>query len=137
MASPARSGARGVPVKSPGCVENADGDSDTPQPVSRPPFPVSPTADRRPHRTRTGNMDNDDDISRASRAKRGSPYLNTDQAAAYLTFSSRLLKRLRRAGKGPVFRLHRRFVQYHIADLHAWSDAPAEGDKRHDSATRA
>src|SRR3546814_2091628 len=79
MASPARSGARGVPVKSPGCVENADGDSDTPQPVSRPPFPVSPTADRRPHRTRTGNMDNDDDISRASRAKRGSPYINRSE----------------------------------------------------------
>jgi len=27
-------------------------------------------------------MDSDDDISRATRAKRGSPYLNTDQAAA-------------------------------------------------------
>src|SRR3546814_5750848 len=81
------------------CVENASRDSDTPRPVSRPSFPVSATADRRPLRTRTGRMDSDDDISRASRAKRGSPYLNTDQAAAYLKFSSRLLKRLRRAGK--------------------------------------
>jgi len=66
-------------------------------------------------------MDNDDDITRASRAKRGSPFLNTDQAAAYLKFSSRLLKRLRRAGKGPVFRRHSRYVQYHIDDLDAWS----------------
>src|SRR3546814_20313721 len=128
MASPARSGARGVPVKSPGCVENADGDSYTPQPVSRPPFPVSPTADRRPHRTRTGNMDNDDDISRASRAKRGTPYLNTDQAAPYLKFSSRLLNRLRRAGKGPVFRLPNRYVPSNIDHLHAWSKAQAVGE---------
>lgn len=77
-------------------------------------------------------MESDDDISRATRAKRGSPYLNTDQAAAYLKFSSRLLKRLRRAGKGPVFRLHSRFVQYHIDDLDAWSEAQAVGEKPHD-----
>ena len=66
-------------------------------------------------------METDDDIARANRAKRGSPFLNTDQAAAYLKMSSRLLKRLRRAGKGPVFRRHSRFVQYHIDDLDAWS----------------
>lgn len=79
-------------------------------------------------------MDDDDDISRANRAKRGSPYLNTDQAAAYLKVSSRLLKRLRRAGKGPVFRLHSRFVQYHIDDLNAWSKAQAMGGRGHDQA---
>jgi len=67
-------------------------------------------------------MDNDDDIQRANRARRGSPFLNTDQAAAYLKISSRLLKRLRRAGKGPVFRRHSRFIQYHIDDLDGWSD---------------
>ena len=66
-------------------------------------------------------MDSDDDINRANRAKRGSPFLNTDQAAAYLKISSRLLKRLRRDGKGPVFRRHCRFVQYHIDDLDCWS----------------
>jgi hypothetical protein len=66
-------------------------------------------------------MDSDDDIQRANRAKRGSPFLNTDQAAAYLKISSRLLKRLRRAGRGPVFRRHSRFVQYHIDDLDSWS----------------
>jgi hypothetical protein len=67
-------------------------------------------------------MDSDDDIARASRAKRGSPFHNTDQAAAYLKMSRRLLKRLRRDGKGPVFRRHSRYVQYHIDDLDAWSD---------------
>jgi hypothetical protein len=79
-------------------------------------------------------MNCDDDISRAMRAKRGSPYLNTDQAAAYLKLSSRLLKRLRRAGKGPVFRLHSRFVQYHIDDLDAWSRAQSVGGGDHDQA---
>lgn len=66
-------------------------------------------------------MDSDDTIERANRAKRGSPFLNTDQAAAYLKISSRLLKRLRVKGEGPVFRRHCRFVQYHIDDLDGWS----------------
>lgn len=66
-------------------------------------------------------MDDNDDITRANRAKRGSPFLNTDQAAAYLKLSIRQLKRLRRDGKGPVFRRHSRYVQYHIDDLDAWS----------------
>jgi hypothetical protein len=62
-----------------------------------------------------------DDIDRASSARRGSPFLNTEQAAAYLGVSSRSLKRLRVRGDGPVFRRHCRFVQYHIDDLDAWS----------------
>lgn len=66
-------------------------------------------------------MDSDDTIDRATRAKRGSPFLNTDQAAAYLKISSRLLKRLRVRGHGPTFRRHSRFVQYHIDDLDTWS----------------
>lgn len=66
-------------------------------------------------------MDSEDTIQRATRAKRGSPFLNTDQAAAYLKISSRLLKRLRVRGQGPVFRRHSRFVQYHIDDLDTWS----------------
>ena len=66
-------------------------------------------------------MDKDDEITRANRAKRGSPFLNTDQAAAYLKISGRLLKRRRRAGKGPVFRRHSQRVQYHIDDLDGWS----------------
>lgn len=73
-------------------------------------------------------MDNLDDIERAQRAKRGSPFLNTDQAAAYLKISSRLLKRLRVRGEGPVFRRHSRFVQYHIDDLDNWSSDHAGRD---------
>ena len=68
-------------------------------------------------------MDKDSDIERANRAKRGSPFLNTEQAAAWLKISSKSLKRLRRDGKGPAFRRHCRFVQYHIDDLDAWSRA--------------
>ena len=45
-------------------------------------------------------MESDDAIDRANRAKRGSPFLNTDQAAAYLKMSGRLLKRLRVRGDG-------------------------------------
>lgn len=73
-------------------------------------------------------MDLHDEIARADRAKRGSPFLNTDQAAAYLKLSARQLKRLRRAGKGPVYRRHSRFVQYHIDDLDGWSREHAGRD---------
>ncbi|MDH2131087.1 DNA-binding protein [Sphingobium yanoikuyae] len=66
-------------------------------------------------------MDDDDQIARATRAKRGSPFLNTEQAAAYLKISGLLLRRMRRLGTGPVFRRHCRYVQYHIDDLDAWS----------------
>lgn len=76
-------------------------------------------------------MDSDDTIERANRAKRGSPFLNTDQAAAYLKISSRLLKRLRVKGQGPIFRRHCRFVQYHIDDLDAWSAEQATREVRH------
>lgn len=76
-------------------------------------------------------MHDDSDIDRAGRAKRGSPFLTTDQAAAYLKISAKSLKRLRRDGKGPAFRRHCRFVQYHIDDLDAWSrDSGAQGSGR-------
>lgn len=71
-----------------------------------------------------------DDIDRAQRAKRGSPFLNTDQAAAYLKISSRHLKRLRHRGEGPVFRRHARLVQYHIEDLDMWSEENAWRENR-------
>ena len=66
-----------------------------------------------------------DDIDRANSARRGSPFLNTEQAAAYLALSPRQLKRLRMRGLGPVFRRHSRYVQYHIDDLDTWSRAHA------------
>ena len=66
-------------------------------------------------------MDDDDTVLRATRAKRGSPFLSTEQAAAYLKISSRLLRGLRVRGEGPIFRRHGRWVQYHIDDIDAWS----------------
>ncbi len=74
-------------------------------------------------------MDSNDDIARAALAKRGSPFLNTEQAAAYLKISPRLLKQLRARGEGPMFRRHSRFVQYHIDDLDAWSCARSEREQ--------
>lgn len=65
----------------------------------------------------------DDDAARAARAKRGSPFLNTDQAAFYIGLSSRTLEKMRGTGRGPKFRRHGRHVRYHIADLDGWSDA--------------
>ncbi len=63
----------------------------------------------------------EDDIARAARAKRGSPFLSTEQAAFYLGLSSRKLQAMRRAGEGPRFRRHSRYVRYHIDDLDVWS----------------
>nr|WP_047165987.1 helix-turn-helix domain-containing protein [Sphingomonas sp. Y57] len=66
-------------------------------------------------------MNQDDAIARAQRAKNGSPYLNSDQAAAYLKLSARSFRRLRKAKKGPPFRRHGRGFLYHIDDLERWS----------------
>ena len=77
-------------------------------------------------------MDTDDQIARAQRARRGTPFLNSDQAAAYLALSSRLLRKLRSDGTGPLFRRHSRYVQYHIDDLDAWSRAHSATGIRRD-----
>lgn len=63
----------------------------------------------------------DDDIARAARAKKGSPFLSTEQAAFYLGLSARKLQAMRGQGIGPSFRRHSRYVRYHIDDLDAWS----------------
>jgi hypothetical protein len=71
----------------------------------------------------------DDEIARAARAKKGSPFLNTEQAAFYLGLSARKLQAMRRADSGPRFRRHSRYVRYHIDDLDCWSKGigPPEG----------
>ena len=70
----------------------------------------------------------DDDISRAARAKKASPFLSTEQAAFYLGLSSRKLQRMRADGTGPMFRRHSRHVRYHIDDLDGWSrDSSGQG----------
>jgi hypothetical protein len=63
----------------------------------------------------------DDDIARAARAKKGSPFLSTEQAAFYLGLSARKLQAMRASGIGPRFRRHSRYVRYHIDDLDFWS----------------
>lgn len=64
----------------------------------------------------------DDPTGRASNALRGTPYLNTDQAAHFLGLSRRTLQEYRTRGVGPAWRRHSRIVQYHIDDLMAWSE---------------
>lgn len=63
----------------------------------------------------------DDEVSRAARARKGSPFLCTEQAAFYLGLSARKLQSMRAAGTGPAFRRHSRFIRYHIDDLDSWS----------------
>ena len=63
-----------------------------------------------------------DDQSRASDAKKGSPFLTTREAAHYLCLSYSTLEKMRLTGHGPRFRKHGRYVRYHIADLDAWSE---------------
>lgn len=62
-----------------------------------------------------------DEIVRAANAKKGSPFLNTAQAAFYVGLSRRTLEKMRTAGTGPRFRKHGRYVRYHIDDLDDWS----------------
>lgn len=63
----------------------------------------------------------EDEILRAARAKKGSPFLNTEQAAFYLGLSARKLQAMRSNGEGPRYRRHSRYVRYHIDDVERWS----------------
>jgi hypothetical protein len=63
----------------------------------------------------------DDEIARAARARRGTPFLSTEQAAFYLGLSARKLQAMRASACGPRFRRHSRYVRYHIDDLDLWS----------------
>lgn len=65
--------------------------------------------------------DDDDEIARARRMIRGSPHFNTEQAAAYLGISVWRMKALRKAGTGPRYRFHSRYVRYLVDDLVLWS----------------
>jgi hypothetical protein len=68
----------------------------------------------------------EDEIARAARAKKGSPFLSTEQAAFYLGLSARKLQAMRAAATGPRFRRHSRYVRYHIDDLDIWSKGVCE-----------
>lgn len=68
----------------------------------------------------------DDENERAARAKKGSPFLDTAQAAFYVGLSRRTLEKMRVIGGGPRFRKHGRYVRYHIDDLDDWSASRAK-----------
>ena len=72
----------------------------------------------------------DDDIIHAADAKKGSPFLTTEQAARYLGLSRQALEKMRRQGRGPRYRKHGRYVRYHIADLDAWSESRSRNRTR-------
>lgn len=81
-------------------------------------------------------MDQEDAINRAARARKGSPFLNTAQAAHYVGLAERTLESMRGQGEGPPFRRHGRFIRYHIDDLDAWSKSsgqarPVAAETRH------
>ncbi|MDD4616376.1 MAG: helix-turn-helix domain-containing protein [Alphaproteobacteria bacterium] len=64
----------------------------------------------------------DDDCIRAEKARQGSPFLTTKEAAYYLSVCPRTLEKMRLSGRGPRYRGHGRLVRYHIEDLEAWSN---------------
>ena len=68
----------------------------------------------------------DDENERAARAKKGSPFLDTAQAAFYVDLSRRTLEKMRVVGGGPRFRKHGRYVRYHIDDVDDWSASRAK-----------
>lgn len=66
-------------------------------------------------------MSNEQD--RAAAARKGSPFLNTKQAAFYIGLSHRTLEKMRPKNRGPAYRRHGGHILYHIDDLDAWSRA--------------
>ncbi|ESW78133.1 helix-turn-helix domain-containing protein [Mesorhizobium sp. M1307] len=75
----------------------------------------------------------DDENERAARAKKGSPFLNTAQAAFYIGLSQRTLEKMRLKGGGPQFRKHGRYVRYHIDELDDWSKGRAQETRPEDA----
>lgn len=75
-------------------------------------------------------MDDEDDIDRAGRARKGSPFLNSKQAAHFLGLQAKTLANMRWQGEGPPYRRHGGQVCYHIADLEAWSLENSRRGKR-------
>jgi Helix-turn-helix domain len=105
--------------------EPAPGPSILPLGARRNPVPT------RPHRDERGTMQTaDTENGRAEQARRGSPFLNTDQAARYLGLALRTLEKMRSQGRGPRFRRHGRYIRYHIAELDAWSGEQSVGFSR-------
>ncbi len=54
-----------------------------------------------------------------------SPYVNVEEAAAYLRLKRRTLDNMRWIGGGPKYRKHGGRVFYHRDELKAWSESRA------------
>ena len=67
----------------------------------------------------------DDDIARAQLARKGSPFLTTEQAAEYIGLKARTLEKMRSVGGGPHYCKHGRYLRYHIDELKDWSEGRA------------
>ncbi|HEV2899540.1 MAG TPA: helix-turn-helix domain-containing protein [Pseudaminobacter sp.] len=74
----------------------------------------------------------EDENERAARAKKGSPFLNTAQAAFYIGLSQRTLEKMRLTGGGPKYRKHGRYVRYHIDELDDWSKGRSQDSRSGD-----
>jgi len=70
--------------------------------------------------------DTNDEVRRAKRAKSGSPFLTTKEAAFYLARRPYTLIKWRQTGHGPRFRRHGRGIFYHIDDLDTWSKSRSQ-----------
>jgi hypothetical protein len=75
-------------------------------------------------------MDDDDEIARATRARKGSPFLTAKQAAFFLGLQVKTLTNMRWRGNGPPFRRHGGQVRYHIDELEQWSRTNRRKGKR-------
>jgi hypothetical protein len=73
-----------------------------------------------------------DENERAARAKKGSPFINTAQAAFYIGLSQRTLEKMRVTGGGPKYRKHGRYVRYHIDELDDWSKGHPQDSRSDD-----
>jgi hypothetical protein len=72
----------------------------------------------------------DDEINRANRARKGSPFLTAKQAAYFLGLQAKTLRNMRWRKQGPPFRRHGGQVRYHIDDLEQWSRQNGREGKR-------
>lgn len=72
----------------------------------------------------------DDENSRASQARKGSPFLTAKQAAYFLGLQVKTLTNMRWKGKGPPYRRHGGQVRYHIDELEQWSRENGRKGKR-------
>ncbi len=72
----------------------------------------------------------DDEVNRANTARKGSPYLGTQQAGFYLGLSTKTLARLRVTGGGPPYRKLGSTIRYHVDDLKSWSQSETQSKAR-------